>query len=204
MAVAVSFDLTGIKPLLRSLQSMPEIVRTRVLMPAAARAGKTLERSIANLIPVQKFSGRFGRKKKGKSHYRNVMTNVVREYKSNGSVVVVVGAESGTAPHAILVEKGTVQRFTNSKTKYQRVAVRAKTIIKNGKAKVVVEKSKQSVGSFGKKNKLPRLNRGRMPAFRPIQRGVDAAKATVASQLASDISRNITAELTAAKLSRGI
>ena len=42
MAIAVEFDLTGVKPLLRALQSMPDAMRSRILVPAAQKAGRTL------------------------------------------------------------------------------------------------------------------------------------------------------------------
>ena len=53
MAIAVEFDLTGVKPLLRALQAMPDAMRSRILVPAAQKAGRTLERAISGHIPVQ-------------------------------------------------------------------------------------------------------------------------------------------------------
>ena len=198
MAIAVEFDLTGVKPLLRALQAMPGAMRSRILVPAAHKAGRTLERAISGHIPVQQRG-----KKRGKGHYRDWMTNVVREYKGTQSVVVVVGAESGKAPHAVLVEKGTQQRFTNAKTRYRKTGTKTITRIKKGRIVRQNVRDKVSVGSQLKRNKKPSYNRGRMPAFHPVWRGVESARGAITTGLISDISRGITAEFTASKLKRG-
>ncbi len=203
MATAVSLNITGLQPLLRSLDQLPDAMRMRVLLPAAKNAGQIIERAIAPLIPVQRFTGRRGRKAKGKMHYRNAMTHAVRDYPATSSVVTIVGAESGKAPHAHLVEDGTAPRFTNHKTRYKRVAVGQRWVIKNGKAKQVDDRQRVSDGSHAKKNKRKANYRGQMPAFKPVARGVAACQSSVASRLKSDITTGITSELTAAKLSRG-
>ena len=199
MAIAVEFDLTGVKTLLRALQSMPDVMRSRILVPAATNAGRKLERSIAGYIPVQQRG-----KKRGKGHYRDWMTNVVREYKGTQSVVVVVGAESGKAPHAVLVEKGTAERFTNAKTRYRKTGTKTITRIKKGRVVQQNVRDKVSVGSQLKRNRKASYNRGRMPAFHPVWRGVDSARGAITAGLITDITRGITAEFTASKLQRGI
>ena len=190
MAETFHIDLKGLQPLLRSLREMPEVVQKRVLIPAATNAGGILERSITRLIPVSHRRGK--RKKYG--HYAANIVSVTKAYGS-GAVVVVVGAQSGRAPHAHLVEEGTNQRFTNSKTRYRREAVRTRVVVKNGAARTIVEKQKISVGSFGKRNKRPRANRGRMPAFHSVARGVASAAKSVQSQLANDIRAGLSAEV---------
>lgn len=190
MAEVFRIDLKGIQPLLRSLREMPEIVQKRVLIPAAKNAGGILERSISRLIP---FGVRRG-KRKNHGHYANQIINVTKEYGS-GNVVVVVGAQSGRAPHAHIVEEGTNQRFTGSKSKYKRMAVRTRTVIKNGMARTIVEKQKKSVGSFGKRKNSVRANRGRMPAFHPVAKGIAAATSLVQLQLKTDITQGLSQEL---------
>ena len=206
MAIAVEFDLTGIKPLLRTLQQMPNVVRRRVLLPAAERAGEVLELSIASFIPVNRKP-----KKKNAGHYRYNLTSVIRDYEATKSVVVLVGAESGTAPHAHFLEDGTQQRFTNHKTKYKLQVVGVRYSISRGEAIVRTSKEKRSQGSFLKtknqqasgkivngktKWKTPKaMNRGVMPATHPVQRGVNNAQSKLTAQLKNDITRGLQEEI---------
>lgn len=178
---------------------MPEQCRASILIPAARRAGKTIEHSIARFIPFNRRT-----KRKAKPHYRDAMSSVVREYQKTQSVVVLVGAESGQVPHAHLVEDGTGPRYTNHKTKYRRMSVRARQIIKNGKAKTVVEKERKSIGSFVRKNKKPTFYRGIMPAYHPVKRGIQAIQGTISQQLRNDIEMGIKRVFTESKLARGV
>jgi len=198
MAIEVKFDLKGIQPLIKSLQVMPAMARTLILHSAANKAGKTIANSIRKKVPYQ------AKQRKPALHYRDVVTNVVRDYPTTDSVVAVIGAESRTAPHAHLVEEGTGPRFTNHKTQYRRMAVRARTVIKKGRAVTVVEKERKSIGSFQKKNKRPVYYRGRMPAFHPVKLGLDAVRSQVVTQLENDIRAGITREFTEAKIARGM
>lgn len=185
---------------------MPNVVRRRVLLPAAERAGEVLELSIASFIPLNKRP-----KKKSSGHYRYNLTSVIRDYEATKSVVVLVGAESGTAPHAHFLESGTQQRFTNHKTKYKLQAVGVRYAIARGEVVVKSSKEKRSQGSFvktknqqaigkivnGKKQwKTPTaLNRGRMPALQPVQRGVTNAQSKLTAQLKNDITRGLQEEI---------
>ena len=193
--------LEGMKPLLNALDQMPVVMRSNVIVPAVTKGAKTIEKAIAPLIPYNnKRSGRKGRH----AHYRTSLMSVVRQYPLTESVVGVVGAESGRAPHSILVEDGSKPRFTNSKPTYRRIATAAKTVIKHGKLFTKVVKQRKSIGSVIRKKNKPQHYRGVMPAFHPVARGVRASQATVQSQLVADITSGITRELTAAKLQRGV
>lgn len=200
--------ITGLKPLQRALQNMPVAMRTRVLVPAATKSIKVAEQAIMALIPVQKggvrLRGYQAKRRRAFDHYRNMMTSAVRQYPQTGSVVALTGAESGTAPHAHLVERGTQPRFTNSRTIYGRVATGTKTVIKNGRLVTRSVRARQAVGSRKKRKNGAQFFRGIMPAFHPVQRGMDAASATISSMLQSDIAAGITRELTGAKLQRGV
>ena len=201
--------LTGMKPLLRAIDQMPVVMRSRVVVPAIATGCKTIQRSIAPLIPVNKQPGnlrkRQAKRKRASDHYRNMLTSVVREYQSNQSVVGIIGAESGKAPHSILVESGTRWRFTNSKPVYKRTGGRqVRMVVKRGKVVRRVEVRKVSEGSKIRHKNKPQLSRGIMPAFHPVERGTSAAKSVVQSKLEQDIRNGITRELTAAKLGRGV
>lgn len=197
--MAFQMKLTGLDQLQRSLKAMPVVMQSRIVMPAITDAAKIVERAIAGLIPYNtRRRGRKGRH----AHYKTSMTSVVRQLAS-GTVVGVIGAESGMAPHAAIVEEGTRQRFTNSKPVYRRMATGVKTVIKRGKAVTRVVRQKKSIGSKAK-DKKPQLNRGRMPAFRPVQRGVEQSQSAVTATLTQSIQSGITREFTAAKLSRGV
>ncbi len=196
----VKLSLSGMDDLRRALQQMPGAVRTRILLPAAKNAIRTIYKTAEGLIPV---SAHRKQRKGNLGHYRNNLTYVVREYPNSESVIAIVGAESGTAPHATLVEHGTRPRFTNSKPQYQRTATGVKTVVKRGQAVTKVVYQRKSIGSKQKRKKSPQLYRGVMPAFHPIKRGIDNSASAVATGLRNDIQAGITRELTAAKLQRG-
>ncbi len=204
---AVTLTLDGMKPLIRSLQAMPVVMRTRIVVPALGKSINTVRAAILPLIPVNQ-STRVRRNGLGKIrpriHYRDALTSVVREYPTTGIVVALTGAESGKAPHAHLIEDGTKQRFTNSKPIYGKMAVGVKTVLKGGKLVTRSVRQKKSTGSRLKRKNAAQLNRGRMPAFHPVERGVANATSTVRTELAASIASGITREFTAAKLSRGV
>lgn len=196
MATSVQMQIDGLKPLLRTLRQMPDIMSSRVLVPAAMRGARRIASGIRKFIPIQR------RMRKPHTHYRDAVTQVVREYKNTHSVVAVIGAESGLAPHAAIVEEGTKDRWTNHKSRYRKLAVRVRPIIKAGRLRYVTEKQRQSIGSFQKKNKKPTYYRGRMPAFHPIARGVESTKSDVGTQLKADIESGIKREFTEAQIGR--
>jgi hypothetical protein len=193
----VTLDLTGMKSLLRALNQMPESCRTQVLMPAGRNAGRTISAAVAARIHLGKG------KRKSTPHYKLAMTSVVRDYQATKSVVVVVGATSRMAPHAHLVEDGTAQRFTNSKTRYRRTAVRARSVIHKGKLRTRSEYQKKSIGSFLKKKNKPQMNRGRMPAQHPVELGVKSITSTVSNNLKRDVADGITRMISNYATARG-
>jgi len=198
MVMSLSFKVDGLRPLLNTFQQLPGECRTAVLIPAAKRASRTMVRSIARYTPFNKRM-----RKTAKPHMRDSLTSVVEDYSKTQTVVAVVGNESGQAPHAHLVEEGTKPRWTNHKTQYRRMAVRARQIIKKGKVRWVTEKQKKSIGSFIKDKRKPTWYRGRMPAYHPVARGIKACEATVGQQLKKDIESGLTRELTQFKIARG-
>ena len=130
-----ALTLTGMDSLRKALDSLPAAMRHRVIVPAAKKAIKIVEKAIVSRIPINKNGMRRNGlgKQRRQLHYRTSMTSVVREYPLSGSVVALAGAESGKAPHANLVEEGTVQRFTNSKPVYRKIATGVKSVLKRGK-----------------------------------------------------------------------
>ena len=199
--------LTGVNELRTALQQMPMAMRVRVVVPVITKGIQTMRAAIAPLIPRQnknKLRRNGLGKLRGGMHYRDALTSVVRQYGDSDTVVGVVGAESGKAPHSILVEKGTRPRFTNSKPQYRRMAIGVKTVIKNGRLVTKSVRQKQSIGSVIRRKNKPQHYRGVMPAFHPMERGMTACSAAVSTQMAADVRSGITRELTAAKLSRGI
>jgi hypothetical protein len=204
MATVATINVSGLKPLLRAIEQMPEKCRMRILQPTGVRAGRMVASAIRPLIPVQQ------RMRKPHTHYRDAMTSVAREYPKTQAVVVVVGPESRQAPHAHLVEFGTGPRFIGHKTQYRKTAIRVRQRIVKGQLRHVTEKERKSIGSFlkkGKKNQilfnLGSLNRGRMPAFRSMSRGISAIESRVRQQIESDIRSGITRELAEAQIARG-
>jgi hypothetical protein len=199
-------DLRGIRQLVGALREMPAAARTRILVPAATKGARAIASSIRKFIPVQK------RMSKPHTHYRDAVTQKVAEYIDRNIVTAFVGAESGIAPHAHLVEDGTGPRGTNHKTRYVRTAIRARLILKKGKLQYKTDRARKSVGSFLKSKSQASKNkfslgvyfRGRMPAFHPVVRGLAAVEGQVAAQLKTDIQAGITRELTEAKLARGV
>ena len=201
-----TLTLTGLKPLVESLRQMPAITRSRIVVPVITESCKIIQATTAPLIPRQanKLKRNGLGKLRGKKHFRDSMTFAVREYANSQSVVGVVGPESGAAPHAHLVEKGTGPRYTNSRTKYNRQATSTKQVVKNGRVVTKVVYNKVSTGSFQRKKSKPRFFRGVMPAFHPIERGLKASEGAVRAKLETGVRAGITRELTAAKIARGI
>ena len=180
MADSFGLKIEGMQGLLNSFNQLPPACRDQVLLPAVRRASKTMERAIRPFIPR-------GHRRKTKPHYQDALLAVVRSYPKTQSITAIIGAESGVVPHKHLVEEGTKARWTNHKSQYKKIAVRAKQIIKRGKLKWVVDRKRQSIGSFAKKNKRPTFYRGIMPAFHSVRRGVKSCEGSVASQLKTDI-----------------
>ena len=202
--MTVKLEIKGMDKLLSSLRNLPDVMQRRVILPAIAKAAKTVEQAIRPLVPMNNKS-RMRRGKSGKlrinGHYRDNVTSVVRDYAS--TAVAVIGPASGKAPHAHLVEKGTAVRYTNSKTRYTKEAIGTKQVRKKGNLQTVSVWKKVSAGSFKKKNKKPQAYRGRMPAFHSVERGVSASSSAVASQLAADVTSGIANQISIENLLRG-
>lgn len=200
-----AMKLTGMKPLVEALRQMPQMTRSLIVVPVITDACKIIKATIAPLIPRQKNKLRRNGlgNLRSKGHYRDSLTFAVREYPLADAVLGVIGAESGHAPHAHLVEEGTKPRFTNSKTTYRRMATRVRTTIKNGRVQTKVVYDKKSTGSNQRRKSKPQLYRGVMPAIHPVARGVKQSEGAVRAKLEAGIRTGITRELTAAKLARG-
>lgn len=193
-SISIKID---VQPLLRALQQLPEKCRVRVLVPAANKAARRIASAVRKLVPVQK------KMRKPHTHYRDAVTQVVRDYPRTESIVAVIGAESGVSPHAHFVEDGTNQRWTNMRSRYRRMSIRARAIIKGGRVRFVTEQERKSIGSFLRKNKKPSFNRGRMPAFHSVAKGVKAAESAVAMELKTSIETGIKRELVEDQIARG-
>lgn len=193
-------QMHGVQEMQKVLQSIPARMRRNVLVPAMTRAGQTLAARIRKLVPVQQ--GKKRKRNRANLHYRDTVTQKIVDFAKSGNVVALAGAASTTAPHATLVEGGTVQRFTNSKTIYRRVAVGVRKVLKGGKLVTKADKKRVSVGSKLRDKKKPQLNRGAMPAFKPIAAGSAQSQSDIAAQLARDIRAGIAQEFAVAKMLR--
>ena len=179
-----SIDDARLQELLANLRILPEKVQTKVMRQAGRKSAQTVLGSIKSVTPkARKKTKRFAHR----PHLRDVMAIKQKTYK--GRTVYIVGPKSGQAPHAHLVEFGTQQRFTGSRTQYKTVATRK--VKKRGGVKFM--KAKVSIGSFGIPG-MARINRGRMPAFRNMQIGFGRVRQVAMRQLESEIARGIERE----------
>lgn len=193
----IVFDVSEITQKVRRFQSFAESAQTRVLTKAVTAGCRVVQRRIQDTVP---FNTR--KKRKQALHYRDTIAFVTREY-GGARVVGVVGHESKMAPHAHLIEKGTAQRFTNSKPSYKRMAVGVKFRMKRGKLVQVSERERVSTGSRMKKKGKPRLNRGRMPAFRTVENALNSSYFDVTRAMSASLDKSLKAEFTEALMRRG-
>ena len=175
------------------LHQLPVKVSRRVFRSASRKAANLVKKSVERLTPRQKKKPK---KYAGKPHLQDVWHIKQKTYasKSGGTTVVLIGPQSGQAPHATLVEKGTRQRFTNSQAIYKTLAS-TKVRTKSGAIKFRRGK-KVSVGSKIKRAGAARINRGVMPAIRPLGRAWETTKSQAMSVLTTEIRKGITKEAT--------
>lgn len=177
---------------------LPNRLQSGGMRRASMKAAKALVNNARPRIP------RAAKKNKpyaSKPHYQDVLGYKVKTYK--GTVVSVVGPKSAQAPHAHIVEDGTQQRFTKSKTQYRgvgtkRVAVKRKYVTSTGKTrtrKVFINRSvRKSIGSFvDVNNSGVSQNRGRMPAFHPMRKAFTAVKPSIKLLIRDEMRASISA-----------
>lgn len=160
---------------------LPQKLQNRGMRRAQTKAAKALANNARPRIPrAPKKPKRY----EGRPHYQDVLTSKVKTYKD--TVVAIVGPKSGNAPHAHLVESGTDERWTKHTTKYRgdggkRVRAARKRMDNRGNWRTEytfeVREKRRSVGSFVDVGKTGVSKyRGRMPAFRPLQKAFRAMK----------------------------
>lgn len=190
-SIGFSFDMDegSLKDLLQTAKELPEKVERKVLRSAGRKAATTLLNIVKGYTPKAKKKPW---KYIGKPHLRDALAVKQKTYGRGGQsrTVFVIGPRSNQAPHAHLVEFGTGGRWTGSKTKYKTV--------REGKIKTKLgfkfRKRKISVGSFEKYPGAVRAWRGRMPAFRMMQRAVTSGRQFIQRQMESEIARGIERE----------
>jgi len=100
MSVTVKIDDDAMQALGEKLEQLPMLYRNRALRKSIKAMGKPLIKRWRQLIPNRpKQPGR------ETGVYRKSLKSKVVDYPSN-VVVLIVGSESGKAPHAHLVEQG--------------------------------------------------------------------------------------------------
>lgn len=197
MTMQIGLDTSSLGGLVRSLDAFSDYVKAKVTRNAIKRGAKVFRDSIASLIP------RNPKKTPGRMHYKDGVTWAIKNYDKMSRVVAIIGPPSKSAPHAHLVERGTRQRFTNSKPKYKRMAVGLKWKIVKGQAVQKIERQRKSIGSVIKHKGRPRLNRGRMPAFHPVQHGVDAARSDAIVAMSAELTAGMNQAAAVSRVARG-
>ncbi len=172
--------MTGEKELLALLGELPERVQTRVFRFAGRKAGNAIAKRAGELSPRRRTNVHGPRTNR---HLADSFINKQKVYRASETTVNIVGGQTGAMGHNRinhLVEFGTVQRFTNSRSKYKTVSrglitrTRKVRTASGGWRTVRVQEQavkKQSIGSF-RKGPGARLNRGKMPAFHQLERAV--------------------------------
>lgn len=172
--------MSGEKELLALLGELPERVQTRVFRFAGRKVGNAVAQRAAALTPQRQTRVHGPRPNR---HLKDSFINKQKVYRASETTVNIVGGQTGAMGHNRinhLVEEGTAQRFTNSRSKYKTVSRglvtrtrKVKTASGGWRTVKVKEQStkKQSIGSF-RKGPGARLNRGRMPAFHQLAKAV--------------------------------
>ncbi len=174
--------LAGDKELLAILASVPDRIQNRVIRTAQRKVGKAVADRARQLAPRRKVGAvLYG----PQEHFVDRITSVQRVYRSSGTVVTIVGAQTGGRGRiAHIIEFGTNYRYTHHKTNYTRTVgfrTKKKRIKTAGGWRTVVVRekviSKKSIGSTWQRTGLPDY-RGRMPAFHPIEKAVEQTQIT--------------------------
>lgn len=145
---------------------LPQKLQNRGMRRAQTKAAKALVNNARPRIPR---AAKKQRQYAGKPHYQDSLSYKVKTYKT--AVVAVAGPRSGSSPHAHLVEEGTQERYTKRTTQYRDIGTKRTKATINGKRRFINRRVKKSIGSFVDVRKAGVSKyRGRMPAFRPLQR----------------------------------
>jgi hypothetical protein len=172
--------MSGEKELLALLGELPERIQNRVFRFAGRKVGNAIAQRAAALTPRHRTNVHGPRTNR---HLADSFINKQKVYRASETTVNIVGGQTGTMGHNRinhLVEEGTAQRFTNSRSKYKTISRglvtrtrKVKTASGGWRTVKVKEQStkKQSIGSF-RKGPGARLNRGRMPAFHQLAKAV--------------------------------
>lgn len=172
--------LTGEDELLKLLGEMPDRVQNRVFRHAGRKAANAVAKRAGELTPRRRTNVHGPRENR---HLADSFINKQKVYRASSTTVNIVGGQTGRMGHNRinhLVEKGTEQRFTNSRSKYKTVdrgmvtRLRKVKTASGGWRTVKVQemsRKKESIGSF-RKGPGARLNRGKMPAFKQLERAV--------------------------------
>lgn len=99
-----NITITGIKPLVKTLQQLPEKSRKKVIKSAVSRGSTPVVKAAKKLVPLGS-----GLKPDGtpRDHLRKTITKTAAKVYPNGSVVVTIGPRFRAAPHSHLVDRGT-------------------------------------------------------------------------------------------------
>ena len=172
--------MTGEKELLALLGELSERIQTRVFRFAGRKVGNAVAKRAGELAPRRRTHVHGPRANR---HVADSFINKQKVYRASETTVNIVGGQTGAMGHNRinhLVEFGTEQRFTNSRSKYKTVSrglitrTRKVRTASGGWRTVRVQEQavrKQSIGSF-RKGPGARLNRGKMPAFHQLERAV--------------------------------
>lgn len=170
--------MSGEKELLALLGDLPDRIQNRVFRHAGRKVGNAIAQRAAALTPKN-----IGKRKTTGQHLKESFINKQKTYKATATTVNIVGVQSrlghpGRVNH--LVEEGTAQRFTNSRSKYK--TVQRGLITRTRKVRTAsggwrtvktreMSTKKKSIGSFAR-GPGARLNRGVMPAFHQLAKAV--------------------------------
>lgn len=192
MQLALTIDAVQMNDLQTALRGLPGRIERNVLRAAGRKGAKVVGDRIASRTPVAKRQTR----QSVLPHLRDTTTVKQRTYrKPRGASVTyfAVGYGSPLKANAHLVEDGTAQRFTGSKTNYADVSTKK---IKTRKG-WVFKKQRRSTGSVAKSG-VVRANRGTMPAFRPTHKAYSEAQSQARTVMVEEIRRKLNSELKSA------
>lgn len=177
--------LTGEDELLKLLGEMPDRIQNRVFRHAGRKAATAVAKRAGELTP--RNVGK--RANPTKPHLADTFTQKQKVYRNTATTVNIVGAQTGEKGHNRinhLVEDGTEQRFTNSRSRYKTVdrgmvtRLRKVRTASGGYRTIKVHEMSRklkSIGSFAKgtnqrASESTGKNRGKMPAFKQLERAV--------------------------------
>lgn len=101
-----SFAITieGVRPLLRRLDRLPLDLRSKPVRAAATFAMTPVLKAAKRNTPVGTGKTSYG---KSRPHLKDTLKKKTKLYRSSGTIVVTVGHDYRTSPHAVLVQGGT-------------------------------------------------------------------------------------------------